>query len=415
MPRFVATLVAFAFMASACSVAPQATERTDLVSPGPTTGTSPTPSPKPPAPTPTLVPVAVMPGPLEIGPQGAIVFQRTDDAREVDTQFIVNGDGTNERQLAPRILNGVWSPDARWLAFESGDPDSGKTRPAVMRADGSGYRVLDPDPAWAVMLGPTAWTADGKRLILSTGGKDNTKLQDVGLWSIRASDGGDVRRLARAVEPIDIGEFLIPSPDATRVLHNRIDDQKEGPDKNVLSIEDIDGTHEVRISPTDAGISLIDLEFYDGTSEAWSPDSQQVVFCVHLPDLSVAMYTARADGRGVKQLVGPEIGGISARFSPDGTKIAITSEKDTDNEVWVVNRDGTNPRQLTNGSDGSVSILPLWSPDGKSLVFQRRMQARGPITLWRVDVDGTNLMQLSATPLAKEWVGGYAWWPAPPG
>jgi len=35
------------------------------------------------------------------------------------------------------------------------------------------------------------------------------------------------------------------------------------------------------------------------------------------------------------------------------------------------------------------------------------------VTLWSMNADGTDPRQLSAVPLASDWVGPYAWWPAP--
>ncbi|HEX6474806.1 MAG TPA: hypothetical protein VF114_06940, partial [Candidatus Limnocylindria bacterium] len=183
------------------------------------------------------------------GPEGAIVFYRTDDAREVNTQFIVNPHGTGERQLTPELANAVWSPDGSWLAFAWGDWDSGKIRPAVMHPDGTGFRVLDAEPDRLIRLAPRAWSADGKHLILTTGGKDNAKLEDMGLWSIRVADAGHLRQLIGASDPADVGEMFVPSPDGTKLLHNRIwGDRPNEPDLNVLSVEFLDGSHETRIS-----------------------------------------------------------------------------------------------------------------------------------------------------------------------
>ena len=413
MRRFVASIAVVALSASACSVAPQSTQQTAFGSALPTTGVPATSSPNPPAPTSTLVPVVAMPGSADIGPQGAIVFYRTDDTREVDTQFIVNPDGTNERELQPALGAAVWSPDGRLVAFSWGDWNSGKTRAAVMQADGSSFRVLDPNPDLAIRFAPAAWSANGKQLLLMTAGKDVTPVKDVGAWSVGVA-GGDLHHLLGASEGAEVGEMFIPSPDGTKALHNRITMRKDIYDLNILSIESIDGRHDDRISSADPDLSVVDLEFYDGTSEAWSPDSTQIVFCmVNVLNGASAMYTARSDGGGVEQLVPTSVGAVSARFSPDARQIAFTAERGPDDQIWVMDRDGTHRRQLTFGDDHSVSLLPLWSRDGRSLVFQRRMHAHGQITLWRVDVDGTNLIQLSPTPLAKEWVGGYAWWPAP--
>jgi Tol biopolymer transport system component len=55
--------------------------------------------------------------------------------------------------------------------------------------------------------------------------------------------------------------------------------------------------------------------------------------------------------------------------------------------------------------------VPVWSPDGSKLLFQRKQN--GHVTLWTMNADGTDQKQLSGTPLASDWIGPYSWWPAP--
>ena len=58
-----------------------------------------------------------------------------------------------------------------------------------------------------------------------------------------------------------------------------------------------------------------------------------------------------------------------ARWSPDGSKIAFMSDKTGEDEVYVINQDGSGkPEQLT--SDGhAMRYAPEWAPDGKRIAF----------------------------------------------
>jgi Tol biopolymer transport system component len=49
----------------------------------------------------------------------------------------------------------------------------------------------------------------------------------------------------------------------------------------------------------------------------------------------------------------------------------------------------------------------VWSPDGSKLLFQRKLG--DAVNLWTMDADGANQVQLTATPVAADYVGGYAW------
>ena len=61
-------------------------------------------------------------------------------------------------------------------------------------------------------------------------------------------------------------------------------------------------------------------------------------------------------------------------YSPDGTQIAFRGDLDLaepsgDEEIYVMNADGTNVRQLTSNAD--FDSAPSWSPDGKRILFER--------------------------------------------
>src|SRR6476659_10465897 len=57
-------------------------------------------------------------------------------------------------------------------------------------------------------------------------------------------------------------------------------------------------------------------------------------------------------------------------LSPDGTRIAFTSDRQGGaSEIWIANRDGSNPTPVTQGTLSAGS--PRWSPDTRLLVFDR--------------------------------------------
>jgi hypothetical protein len=345
-----------------------------------------------------------------------IAFFRTDDARENNTPFIVNRDGSDETQLAQSA--GLLSPDRRLLL--SGH-EAAWIRPAVSNPDGSGLRVLDAYPDLKMQMIPVAWSPDGSRILVATGGEDMTP-SGIGLYTVRSTDGGDLNRLVST--PSGDGDAVRGySPDGSMVLFSRI-----GFDPGIFVVNS-DGTGLRRLSLPDS--VPVDLDFWDAASVDWSADGMQVAFCA-LDTSSVpsgqsnsdlrgapAMYLVNRDGSGLHEIVPSRLGALSARWSPSTDTIAFTSghlgllhtpagkELIGQPQVWTVHSDRSGLTQLTDGRDRSVSVTPVWSPDGTELLFQRKLG--NAVTLWIMNADGTAQRQLTPTPVASDFVGEYGW------
>lgn len=78
-------------------------------------------------------------------------------------------------------------------------------------------------------------------------------------------------------------------------------------------------------------------------------------------------------------------------LSPDGNTFVLRQFSQTQEDIILINRDGTNQRELTN--DKSFDRYVRWSPDGKKLIFAS--DRSGNYEIWMIDSDGTNLRQLT--------------------
>jgi TolB protein len=107
-----------------------------------------------------------------------------------------------------------------------------------------------------------------------------------------------------------------------------------------------------------------------------SPDGRLVAFRRVLsdsrPDAASAVFVIGVDGSGLRQLTPYALDAALPRWSPDGRRLVFSSNRDTDfdnQQIWVVNADGSGLTQLTHEPPANPSFLPDWSPDGSRIVF----------------------------------------------
>ena len=104
-------------------------------------------------------------------------------------------------------------------------------------------------------------------------------------------------------------------------------------------------------------------------------------------------------------------GGGGNGDSPRSGGILFTSDRDGDDEIWVMNADGTNVRQLTNNSGAnSDDTHPSWSYDGTKIAFVSNREA-GTYKIFTMNADGTGVSVGLAT-VSGVVDGGFPAWSA---
>jgi tetratricopeptide (TPR) repeat protein len=138
--------------------------------------------------------------------------------------------------------------------------------------------------------------------------------------------------------------------------------------------------------------------------QQWSPDGVIFVYVKHVSDqASTNIFKVRSDlpstwDRDIMltDYVGTEYDPV---WSPDGQSIVFVSNHTGNDEIWSMNQDGGNQRQLTY-NDWPWDKHPSFSPDGKQIVFYSNRS--GNRQIWVMNSDGSNQVNISSNS-ADEW------------
>jgi tol-pal system beta propeller repeat protein TolB len=126
-----------------------------------------------------------------------------------------------------------------------------------------------------------------------------------------------------------------------------------------------------------------------------SPDGKSAVYAAFREPGIYEIYEIEIESGVVRQL-SDRIGNVNGpEISPDGAMIAFKLSTANSNQIWLMNRDGSNPHPIPNASGWD----PTWSPDGSSILFASDMQ--GAIQLFRIKLDGSELQRISDLPAIR--------------
>ena len=135
---------------------------------------------------------------------------------------------------------------------------------------------------------------------------------------------------------------------------------------------------------------------------AWSPDGSRIAF-TSVRDGNEELYVMNADGSGITRLTDDSGDDFSPAWSPDGSRILFASDRDGDAELYVMNVDGSGVTRLTDNSDDDFS--PAWSPDGSSILFTS--DRGGNVELYVMKADGSGITRLTDNS-DLDWVSAWS-------
>ncbi len=275
---------------------------------------------------------------------------------------------TNIRQITDGGENAeaYYSPDGKWITFQSSRNGRTCDQQYVMRTDGSALHRISNGSGKTTC----GWfIPGGNRLFFGSSHMHDSicppkpdpskgyvwPLDKFDIFTVNR-DGTDLRRLTQYDAYTAEGNL---SPDGKKLVFTSL---KDG-DLDIYTMN-IDGTDVKRLTNTPG---------YDG-GPWWSPDGTKIVYRAHHPkdSLELAQY---------RELLGQRL------IRP--SKV----------ELYVMDADGGNNTQITRL--GGANFGPSWTPDGKRIIFSsnHKNPRSGNFDLYLVNLDGSNLEQVTTNPV----------------
>lgn len=197
------------------------------------------------------------------------------------------------------------------------------------------------------------WSPDGKFLYFSSnrGGSFN-------VWRVAIDEEtGATSGTPEAVTAIGAN---------TSVLH--LSFSRDGKRLVYSAQEDIRNLQRVEYNPAHQRVSSEPYSITQGSMQLWfpdpSPDGQWLT--AYSMGQQRHIFVMRSDGTDLRDLTPDNSRHSWPRWSPDGQRIAFTSRRTGNYELWMMNRDGSGVRQITESSGGHYSP---WSPDGNMIAY----------------------------------------------
>ena len=286
-----------------------------------------------------------------------------------DALMIAGAQGGDERKLTARKLPNffrfvAWSPDGKTIACSAGSFVPSYTTYVVEVGVATGREKQIGTQSWTFM-GQLAWISDGSALILAASEQGSGTFDAQQIWYV-SYPKGEARRVTN-----DLNNYTGVSLTSDS---NRLVTVQSETNANVWNVPNGDANRATR---TTTGAGRVDGR--DGL--ATTPEGKIVYASKASGNLDLWMMDG--DGSNPRQLTENSRINNHPAVSPDGRYIVFASDRTGASNIWRTDIDGSNARQLTKGSGEDN---PQCSADGKWVVYT--LLGAGKPTLWRVSIDG---------------------------
>ncbi len=308
-------------------------------------------------------------------PDGSyIYFNGTNVENRSNTIFRVPTFGGSLSKVFSKARGGSFSPDGKQIVFGKWDAKTAESALFVANTDGSGERKLASLFDNLYFSGGMAWSPDGKLIACGVG--DDKKLERKQTLAVIGVSDGALKELSEYKwDSIDSAAWL---PDMSGIIFSADD---TGGGEGISKIFEISypGGESRRLTQNLTDYSDVTITADGKTLVARESDFSANVWVSPNADISRAQQitTGKANyARGIA-------------WTPDKRIVYIANTSGVE-EVWIMNADGSNQKQLTN--DARIKYTPVVSPDGRYIVYAVPYNGGD---LWRINIDGSNPILLT--------------------
>lgn len=273
------------------------------------------------------------------------------------SQILINGSPDNP------VISPVFSPDGNKIAYTKAGYKgiwvfdfSNKSSKQITEEDAAGFAIK--------------WSNDSKSILSRVAKYENTKrLNAVKVFDVDANESIQLTEYRTRMEYLPEwsdgdSKVIIPTKESYETYSSGKPKllYKNNNEKNVLLKYDRIITQDISSNEFQNIKPFEDAEYIN---LSLSPDRTKVLFKV----VGGNMYVMNLDGTGLTDLGQ----GNQPRWSYDSKKIIYIIAEDngddyTASDIYLINADGTNKKNLTNTKD-LIEMNPCLSPDGKTIVY----------------------------------------------
>lgn len=313
---------------------------------------------------------------ITFSPDGQrFAFVRNDPGAAVSALIVAGTESLDEQKVAVRkspdnFATPAWSPDGKSIVCSARFFSNGNYREVLEVSLTNGAVRSLSTRRWE-SVGSISWLGDSSGVIIAARDDASGNTHRQQIWHL-SYPAGEVRRLIN-----DLSNY--------NSVHLAADSQS-------LVCVQLDEYSNIWIVDLAKGASAtarqVTANRYDGIGLVWTPD-QKIVYR-SLASGNPDIWMVDADGTNERQLTTDPRPDFQPVVTPDGRHIIFTSQRATTTNIWRMNADGSNQTQLTSGA---VDNEPSCSPDGEWVVYTSWSGERP--TLWKVPVAGGSPIRIT--------------------